>query len=45
MKTTFQILFDKGLNDNFANAEDLSKDFWFTTRRRPDLEKVNYNVQ
>ena len=43
VKTTFQILYDKGLFDNFQNAEEVLKDFLFTTRRRPDLEKVNVN--
>ena len=41
VKTTIQILYDKGLFDNFQNAEEVLKDFLFTTRRRPDLEKVN----
>ena len=41
VKTTIQILYDKGLFDNYANAEEVLKDFLFTTRRRPDLEKVN----
>ena len=39
VKTTIQILYDKGLFDNFQNAEEVLKDFLFTTRRRPDLEK------
>ena len=43
VKTTFQILYDRGLFDNFQNAEEVLKDFLFTTRRRPDLEKVNDN--
>ena len=43
VKTTIQILYDKGLFDNFQNAEEVLKDFLFTTRRRPDLEKVNDN--
>ena len=41
VKTTVQILYDKGLFDNYANAEEVLKDFLFTTRRRLDLEKVN----
>ena len=41
VKTTIQILYDKGLFDNFQNAEEVLKDFLFVTRRRPDLEKVN----
>ena len=43
VKTTIQILHDRGLFDNFQNAEEVLKDFLFTTRRRPDLEKVNDN--
>ena len=43
VKTTIQILYDRGLFDHFQNAEELLKDFLFTTRRRPDLEKVNEN--
>ena len=43
VKTTIQILYDKGLFGNFQNAEEVLKDFLFTTRRRPDLEKVNDN--
>ena len=43
VKTTIQILYDKGLFDNFQTAEEVLKDFLFTTRRRPALEKVNDN--
>ena len=43
VNTTIQILYDKGLFDNFQNAQEVLKDFLFTTRRRPDLEKVNDN--
>ena len=46
VKTTIQILYDRGLFDNFQNAEEVLKDFLFTTRRRPDLEEVNdANIQ
>ena len=38
VKTTMQILYDKGLFDNFQNAQEVLKDFLFTTRRRLDLE-------
>ena len=38
VKTTIQILYDRGLFDNFQNAEEVLKDFLFTTRRIPDLE-------
>ena len=37
VKTTIQILYDKGLFDNFQNADKVSEDFLFTTRRREDL--------
>ena len=45
VKTTIQILYDKGLFDNFKNAEEVLKDFLFVTRRRGYLEDVNDNVQ
>ena len=38
VKTTIQILYDRGLFDNFQNAKEVLIDFLFTTRRRPDLE-------
>ena len=42
VKTTIQILYDKGLFDNYANADKVLEDFLFTTRRRGDLsEQVN----
>ena len=41
VKTTIQILYDRGLFDNFQNAEEVLKDFLFVTRRRGDLEKIN----
>ena len=41
VKTTIQILYDKGLFDNFQNAEEVLNDFLFTTRRRPDLSEEN----
>ena len=45
-KTTIQILYDKGLFDNYANADKVLEDFLFTTRRRGDLsEQVNDNIQ
>ena len=43
VKTTIQVLYDRGLFDNFQNAEEVLKDFLFVTRRRPDLEKVIEN--
>ena len=36
-KTTIQILYDKGLFDNYANADKVLEDFLITTRRRGDL--------
>ena len=46
VKTTIQILYDKGLFDNYANADKVLEDFVFTTRRREDLsEQVNDDVQ
>ena len=46
VKTTIQILYDKGLFDNYANADKILEDFSFTTRRRVDLsEKVNDDIQ
>ena len=38
VKTTIQILYDKGLFDTFQNADKVLEDFLFTIRRRPDLE-------
>ena len=44
VKTTIQILHDKGLFDNYANADKVLEEFLFTTRRRGDLsEQVNDN--
>ena len=37
VKTTIQILYDKGLFDNYANADKVLEDFLFVTRRRGDL--------
>ena len=45
VKTTIQILYDKGLFDSYANTDKVLEDFLFTTRRRVDLEKVNDVVQ
>ena len=43
--TTIQLLYDKGLFDNFQNADKVSEDFSFTTRLRGDLEEVNDDIQ
>ena len=47
VKTTIQILYDKGLFDNYDNADKVLEDFLFVTRRRGDLsEQVNdTNIQ
>ena len=46
VKTTIQILNDKGFFDNYANADKVLEDFLFTTRRREDLsEQVNDDIQ
>ena len=39
VKTTIQILDDKGLFDKFQNADKVLEDFLFTTRRRGDLSE------
>ena len=41
VKTTIQILYDKGLFDEFQNADKILEDFLFTTRRRGDLSEEN----
>ena len=41
VKTTIQILYDKGLFHNYANADKVLEDFLFTTRRRGDLSEEN----
>ena len=44
VKTTIQILYDKVLFDNYANADKVIEYFLFTTRCRIDLsEQVNEN--
>ena len=40
VKTTIQILYDKGLFDNYANAAKVLENFLFVTRRRGDLSKI-----
>ena len=40
------MLYDKGLFDNFQNADKVLEDLLFTTRRREDLsEQVNDDIQ
>ena len=41
VKTTIQILYDKGFFDKFQNADKVLEDFLFTTRRRGDLSEEN----
>ena len=41
VKTTIQILYDKGLFDKFQNADKVLEDFLFTTRCRADLSEEN----
>ena len=41
VKTTIQILYDKGLFDNYAKADKVLEDFLFVTRRRGDLSEDN----
>ena len=41
VKTTIQILYDRGLFDNYDNADKVLEDFLFTTRRRGDISEEN----
>ena len=41
VKTTKQILYDKGLFDKYDNADKVLEDFLFVTRRRGDLSEDN----
>ena len=42
VKTTIQLLYDKGLFDHYTNADKVLEDFLFTTRRRGDLsDQIN----
>ena len=45
VKTTIQILYDKGFFDIFQTADKIFIDFLFTKRRRVDLEEVKDVVQ
>ena len=46
VKTTIQILYDKGLFDNFQNADKVLEDFLFTTRRKGGIsEQVKDDIQ
>ena len=39
VKTTIQILYDRGLFDSFQNADKVLEEFLYTTRRRSDLSE------
>ena len=41
VKTTIQILYDRGLFGKYANADKVLEEFLFTTRRRGDLSEDN----
>ena len=41
VKTTIQILYDKGLFDNYANAYKVLENFLFSTKLREDLSEDN----
>ena len=41
VKTTIQVLYDRGLFDNYVNADKVLEDFLFVTRRRGDLSEEN----
>ena len=41
VKTTIQVLYDRGLFDKYANADKVLEDFLFVTRRRGDLSEEN----
>ena len=41
VETTIQILYDKGLFDNYQNADKVLEEFLFTRRRRGDLSEEN----
>ena len=45
VKTTIKKLYDKGLFDNYANADKLLEKFLFVKRRSGDLEELKDNVQ
>ena len=45
VKTTIQILYEKGLVDNYSNTDKILEDSFFTTRRRGDLGEIKDVVQ
>ena len=44
IKRTTQIIYDKGLFDNYANVDKILEDFLLTTRRRGDLSEQVIDV-
>ena len=48
MKTTIELFYDKKVNDNYDNANELLKDYLrfdkANERRRPDSEELNDDV-
>ena len=45
MKTILQILYGKGLFDNYANADEALKTFLFTTTRLDSEEVTDKEIQ
>ena len=45
VKTTIQVLYDKGLFDKYDNADEVLNDVLFVEKRRPDLQEVNDLIQ
>ena len=41
VKPSMKIIYDKGLFDNYDNADEKIKVFLFVQRRRPYLEELN----
>ena len=41
VKPSMKIIYDKGLFDNYDNADEILKTFLFVQRRRPYLEELN----
>ena len=44
MKSTTQILYNKGKFDNYDNEDEAQKDYLFIERRRPNSEELNDDV-
>ena len=44
VKMIIEILYDKGLFDNYANADKVLEDFLFTTRQRGDISEQVIDV-